>query len=420
MPNDAIASDEYEWSIMPVKVIPFFSEITPEERVNGLMSKLSDVHADVTIPLEHKTPLNKHSFIFVGSGGTERAMADFIQANEVKDPIILLAHETGNSLPAAMETRAYLQKEGHVARVIHAPLEDILKLIQQWNEFVEIENQIRNSRLGIFGEPSSWLIASNVDPVKVKERWGVTILQFPLTDVTGKLENELTEEGMERVEDFVKSAIGVEVPIEDIQDAGKITQSMVQLVTENKLDAVTLQCFALFEQTEVTGCFALSHLNDVDGLVAGCEGDIPSTFTLMVAKLFTKEAAFMANVVEADEQKNTVVFAHCTTPTDILANYDITTHFETGQSVAVRGEFDEQPVTVLKVFGEDLTDYWVSGGIIVENNVDECGCRTQIRVRLDEPVRYFLDESLANHHVILMGNYSKILEDFFSFVLGEN
>ncbi|MGY5875380.1 MAG: fucose isomerase, partial [Candidatus Thorarchaeota archaeon] len=122
----------------------------------------------------------------------------------------------------------------------------------------------------------------------------------------------------------------------------------------------------------------------------------------------------------ADEQKNTVVFAHCTTPTDILANYDITTHFETGQSVAVRGEFDEQPVTVMKVFGEDLTDYWISGGIIVENNVDECGCRTQIRVRLDEPVKYFLDESLANHHVILMGNYSKILEDFFSFALGEN
>ncbi|MGY5876438.1 MAG: hypothetical protein RTU30_11890, partial [Candidatus Thorarchaeota archaeon] len=285
---------------MPVKVIPFFSEITPEERVNGLMSKLLDSNADITSDPESETSRNRHTFIFVGSGGTERAMADFIQTNEINDPIILLAHESGNSLPAAMETRAYLQKEGQVARVIHAPLDDILKLIQQWNEFVDIENQIRNSRLGIFGEPSSWLIASNVDPVKVKDQWGVTILQFPLTDVTGRLENELSEEGLVRVDEFVTSATDVEVPIQDIQDAGKVTESMVQLVTENKLDAVTLQCFALFEQTEITGCFALSHLNDVNGLVAGCEGDIPSTFTLMVAKLFTKEAAFMANVVEAD------------------------------------------------------------------------------------------------------------------------
>ncbi len=403
---------------MSVKIIPFFSEITPEDRVKSMIDQLSTSGAKIISPEDYEKDTD-HSFFFVGSGGTERSIADFLTTNKLSGTISLLAHDTGNSLPAAMETRTFLQNNGIPARVMHAPFDELIERIKRWTFYIDILERIKNSRVGVVGKPSSWLIASDIDKNQVESVWGSTIEEYPLSGLIEKIDSELTEESKEVVKEFISSAKEVSVPEEDIVNAGHVTQAVLELVTANKLNAVTIQCFSLFEQTKITGCLALSRVNDIEQLVAGCEGDIPTTFTLMVAKLLTEDPAFMANVVEVDEQANTVVLAHCTSPTEILTEYDITTHFETGKSVAVKGVFDEQPVTLFKMFGKDLTDFWVSSGHIVENQYNECGCRTQVKIKLSEPVRYFLDDSLANHHVLLIGNYSDMISEFLSFKFSE-
>ncbi|MFW9835119.1 MAG: fucose isomerase, partial [Candidatus Thorarchaeota archaeon] len=110
------------------------------------------------------------------------------------------------------------------------------------------------------------------------------------------------------------------------------------------------------------------------------------------------------------------VFAHCTIPTKLTESYEITSHFETGLSIGIRGTLKHQDVTILKVFGDDLSQFWVSDGKIVENLVNETGCRTQIRVVLEEDVDYFLERSLANHHIIFPGKHAEKIRRFFSFV----
>ncbi|MHA2141783.1 MAG: hypothetical protein ACXADC_06960 [Candidatus Thorarchaeota archaeon] len=93
------------------------------------------------------------------------------------------------------------------------------------------------------------------------------------------------------------------------------------------------------------------------------------------------------------------------------------THYESGMSLGVRGTIDSQRITVLKVSGEELDRYWISSGDIIENLENETACRTQIRVKLDEPVNYFLEESLANHHIIILGDYAEEFRKFFSYVI---
>ncbi|MFW9934950.1 MAG: fucose isomerase, partial [Candidatus Thorarchaeota archaeon] len=109
-------------------------------------------------------------------------------------------------------------------------------------------------------------------------------------------------------------------------------------------------------------------------------------------------------------------FAHCSVPTNILESYDITSHFESDKSVAIRGRFPFRDITVFKMFGKDLTDFWVSEGIITKNLSDENRCRTQIRATLTESVSYFLDNSLANHHVIIPGKHKQRILDFLNFI----
>jgi L-fucose isomerase-like protein len=84
-------------------------------------------------------------------------------------------------------------------------------------------------------------------------------------------------------------------------------------------------------------------------------------------------------------------------------------------SVAVRGKLPLTDVTVFKVFGDDLSRYWVSSGTVIDNLVNETGCRTQIRIVMDESVEYFLEESLANHHIIILGDHVQEIIGFFEF-----
>jgi L-fucose isomerase-like protein len=71
------------------------------------------------------------------------------------------------------------------------------------------------------------------------------------------------------------------------------------------------------------------------------------------------------------------------------------------------------------MFVKDLTDFWVASGQIVENEYNESGCRTQVKIKLSEPVRYFLDDSLANHHVLLIGDHVEMIREFFSIKFNE-
>ena len=52
-------------------------------------------------------------------------------------------------------------------------------------------------------------------------------------------------------------------------------------------------------------------LND-EGILAGCEGDLQSIFTLLAAKALTGKVGFMANPSMINTRTNELILAHCT------------------------------------------------------------------------------------------------------------
>ncbi|MFW9975974.1 MAG: hypothetical protein ACFFDQ_11950 [Candidatus Thorarchaeota archaeon] len=312
-----------------------------------------------------------------------------------------------------MEIRTYLQNEGIEAKIIHSSPPELIQVVSEWCDFIEILAQLSESTLGIVGHPSSWLIASIVNTDKVKTRWGLTTKQIPLDTL---IESTKSTGITEYSTSFKQSSVSCTPTDDDIRKAGLVAQALIELVREHNLNAVTVECFSLLMETSVSGCFALSLLNDLKESTAGCEGDVPSTFTMMLGRMITGKLGFMSNVTHIDKKENTAIFAHCTVPRSLAEKYEITSHFETGLSIGIRGTLSHQPVTVFKVFGEDLSKYWVSDGVILENLVNETGCRTQIRVRLEEKVDYFLERSLANHHIVFPGKHAEKIRRFFSFI----
>ncbi|MHA2380117.1 MAG: fucose isomerase [Candidatus Thorarchaeota archaeon] len=394
--------------------------MTPEETRLQLIGDISvsgvNVMSRDDFLKEAETPdvLYGRTYLFVGTGGTESLVSEFVKQSGLKPPIVLLSHPGNNSLPAAMETRAYFQQIGMNSRIIHAPLESLRRMIQDWERFSRAEEEIRKSRLGVVGKPSFWLIASQIDEKAVKKRWGTSIESFSIDMIERDLNLDAPQES--RPSEFIDAAKSNLISDEELAKAGAVAKSLSEFVAKNGLNAVTVECFTLLEDTNISGCHALSQLNDKEGLVAGCEGDIPAAFTMMVAKVLTNQASFLANVAHVDPSTNSAILAHCTIATSLTEEYDIMTHFETGKSVAIRGKLSPQRVTVLKIFGSDLSEYWISGGTITENLENDSACRTQIRVKMDESVDYFLESSLANHHIVVPGDHVKTFHEFFAFV----
>jgi L-fucose isomerase-like protein len=400
---------------MPINIVPFFSPVSLKGLNDEVLGEIEQEGVNI-LSTKSKTTPSEPIYIFIGTGGTENDVSKYLGTTILKPPIILLSYDERNSLPAAMEIRAYLQKNGIESRIVHKSLTDLHSLLGRWSKYYEIQNSLRGAKLGVIGEPSSWLIASHVDSQEVKKRWGLQIEEIAIDELTMKLPAEISKEFQNNVGTFQSKASCQNAADNEVKKAGIVAQRINEIVEREKLDAVTVQCFSLLQETDISGCYSLSYLNDKQNLVAGCEGDIPATFTMLLAKLLVDSPSFMANVASVDQELNTAVFAHCTISTSITDSYEITDHFETGKSIGIRGKLPLSEITILKVFGESLNEYWVSGGTIIDNLVNDKGCRTQIRVAMDEPVDYFLEESLANHHIIILGDHVQEIEEFFEFL----
>ncbi len=400
---------------MTINIIPFFSSVSPADLSKDILKVLEQDGVNILGTDSEITP-SESTYIFIGTGGTENDVSKFLEETRLSSPVILLSYDERNSLPAAMEIRSYLERKGIDARIVHMPLSQLHALLGRWSKYNGIVEFLRGARLGVIGEPSSWLIASHVNPQKVKARWGINIEDIPIDALTKRLPSEISKEFLDRIDSFKSGATCQNVSDDEIEKAGIVAQRLSELTKSEKLDAVTVQCFSLLQDTGISGCYSLSYLNDTEDFVAGCEGDIPATFTMLLARLLTGSPSFMANVASVDQELNTAVFAHCTISTSIIDDYEITNHFETGMSIGIRGKLALTEVTVLKVFGEALNEYWISGGTIIDNLVNDKGCRTQIRVAMDESVDYFLEESLANHHIIIPGDHVQEIIEFFDFI----
>ena len=154
-----------------------------------------------------------------------------------------------------------------------------------------------------------------------------------------------------------------------------------------------------------------SLLND-EGIIAGCEGDLQSLFTLMMVKALTGKEGFMANPSKLKEKQNEVVFGHCTIGLHQTERFIIRNHFETQSGVAIQGLMPTGDVTIVRCGNESLDEFYLSTGTLTENTNYINMCRTQVRVKLQTPVKYFLKNPLGNHHILIHGNWENTFKEF--------
>ena len=348
--------------------------------------------------------------LFIATGGVERTVIQHFE--QLPRPAILLADGMQNSLAAALEISAWLRARGMKSEILHGELSEMVKRIFVLHRNFKAQRNLFGKKIGVIGTPSNWLIASGVDYLLAKQRWGVEYIDIPLDRVYNYY-NEVTDDevGEECAALATRALACREATPEDMLKAMRLYRAIRRIAQEDGLSAFTLSCFRLINTTSTTGCLALALLND-EGIIAGCEGDLQSVFTLLMAKAVTGCTGFMANPSMINAHSNELVLAHCTIGLQQTEQFVVRSHFETGRGIGIQGILPTGETTLLKCGGECLDEYYIASGRLMENTNYINMCRTQVRVRLDTPTHYFLKNPLGNHHILLAGRYETQLQEF--------
>jgi len=391
----------------------------------GLYNLISDVHREgyvnstlqgFLVDIEEKLGekfenINLEDFdkdyfplIFIKSGGVEGKFKEIFM--QIKGPYLLLSNGLHNSLAASLEIASFLKQKKKRVEIIHGNSDYIARRIKELRKIFQVKNRLVFSKLGVIGKPSDWLIASDVDYLKVKDTLGISLMDIEMDELVKEIDQDhhfahpklknIREKGFNK---------------KSIEGALKIYSGFKAIVNKYKFDGITVRCFDLLEIYKNTGCLGLSLLND-EGIMAGCEGDVPALISMTILHLLTDEPVFMANPSSIDIGKNEIILAHCTLPLNMPDEFYLKTHFESGIGVGIKGDIREGEATIFKLSG-DGKEYFVSSGEIVENLSKENLCRTQIKLRMNEDVKYFLQNSIGNHHLICRGDNSKLVREFF-------
>jgi len=361
------------------------------------------------------------TMVLVGSGGVEEMVKAHI--DELPANVLLIADGLKNSLAASLEILSWMRLSSHAGRVLHGPTSAIVGQIDAHVAAHEAIRKLRNQRVGVIGKPSGWLIASNVSVTGVKQGWGVQMLDLPLDEVVAgyqaiddndPLVQQLTDE-------FIAGATAVREPSRpEVVKAMRLYRSVKAMCEHYHLDSLTLNCFDLIPRTGTTGCVALALLNG-EGIPAGCEGDEQTLLTMLAVKAVTGEPSFMANPSQIVSGENhEMIFAHCTIAPSMTHHYIVRNHYESLSGVAVEGYL--QPgteMTVVKCGGRNMERCFVSRAQLLQCTSHPIMCRTQLHLRLEASLDYFLERSIGNHHVIVKGDWSQQLQDVLAMLGAE-
>ena len=349
--------------------------------------------------------------IYVRTGGTEGIFNQLLPQlkKQSSQPFFLLTSGKSNSLAASMEILSFLRQRGEKGEIIHGEPTDVKQRITSLSIVGKAIKKVDGSRLGIIGAPSDWLIASNYDPSKVRERLGIDLVDIPMDELQENIRNTPIETPPLKAS---SSVVQMALP-----GAFQIYKGLQKLLNNSDLQGFTIRCFDLLKSMENTGCYALAQLN-ASGYVATCEGDVPAMLSMYIAKHLIGVSGFQANPSQINPSKGEMIFAHCTIPFDMVSKYELDTHFESGVGVGIKGYMPQGDITIFKVSG-NLDRYFIAEGTLLDNLSKKDLCRTQVLVKLDDSSQYdyFLTNPIGNHHVILPGHHRALLETFMKYGL---
>ena len=372
---------------------------------------------------------------YILTGGTESLFIKLFGENCSRlGNITIISDAYHNSLAASQEICTWLYNNGVQHRHIHIPLHSPDATLNRLPTLLCAESPapqrtecnagvaatsadalvkaLGGCTIGLIGEASPWLIASGIDKEALSERCGVSFREISIGTLADEYlkyrelwKNHTLSAGARAELDEVLCRFSCSLEgdrtAEDLSDAAIMYLALASICKEEHLDAVTVKCFDLLSSCKTTACLALALLND-NGIIAGCEGDIPSICTMLAVYKALGRPSFMANPASIDSDNLSIDFAHCTIPTVMVESCTLPSHFESGIGIGINGEVPLGNYTLCKLSGKTLERSLICNGRLVKGEYLSNRCRTQVRFIFESKAEFdaFCKARVGNHIIL--------------------
>ena len=347
------------------------------------------------------------SVFLIQTGGSEPGFLKRFE--KYPEPYMLLVTGTRNSLAASLEILSFLHSKGKQGKILMGDPASIHDQIAEYARFYQAKKELSSLRLGVIGKPSDWLIASDVDYKQAKARLGVDITDINYDEFLSEIESikEVPNALKERFKEKTDRVF-------DLEESLKIYLALKNICARHNLGGFTLRCFDLLNLKHQTSCLAFGLLNE-EGILSGCEGDVPALITMAISKALFGYAPFMANPSYFNMETNVAIYAHCTLPLDFVKSFSLDTHFESGLGFGIRGEIPCGPCTCFKI-APNLSNIMTLEGEIISNPKLPTMCRSQIEIAFSSPLSTVLTSPNGNHMIFAFGKHGDEIKRFLAFL----
>ncbi len=339
------------------------------------------------------------AFLALATGGTEHLALSALEGLDGA-PVVVASIPLANSLSSLLELKPVLPRG---AAAVHLPSldpgdSDAVSVFESAVRGLWAARRVRGLRLGLIGKPSPWLVYS-LPSGEALARLGVELVEVGVDEFVGLVEGSEPDEALGRR--LVEAAESADLAPGEPGRSLRVMEAVRRLARDRGLGAVSPACWWFYKRTGANACLAHALLND-EGLVVGCEGDVPSTIAMALASYASGSPAFFANI--ADLRGNEVLVAHCTAPFSLGTRYRLMRHFITGGSVTSRVAFKPYEKWTLVRLSPDASKLRVAVGDLVDGDPGrEMQCESQLILRVPG-ARRLLEESMGNHHIVVPGD----------------
>ncbi len=278
-------------------------------------------------------------------------------------------------------------------------LENILRVLK-------VIKQLRKARIGLIGYRAPGFHATGVDEIKLKKIVGPKVHHVSLSELVETI-NDNERQSKIKAEGFNFNNLP-----DNFHHYKKIYAGFRQIIDRYCLDAIAVKCWPEFPK--LTGCVACGSLSLLidEGIIAGCEGDINGTVTMLMQYYLAKTAPFFADLISLDNNKNTIKIWHCGAAARSLAkkqeDIKFSTHYVRKAGITVEFPLKTGPVTMARLSNKENTYRLISlEGEIIDSNSHIKGNSGFVRFK-EVNAKTLIDSIIYNG-----------IEHHFSFIYGK-
>ena len=314
-----------------------------------------------------------------------------------------------NALCAMTMNAAALGRLGYPCRTVYGSCTDerAANKVKNLLKAYAVRKAMSGMTLGLFGYRPTNYYVSTFDEAAIRRTFGMamnaTELKTVFDDMAALPQAEVQAD-MDRVAEHWDTSF---LPEGHLENHCRLFLALKRRMALDGYDFGIIKCWPEMGAAHTQPCAVLGRLLD-EGYSVGCEGDVDAGITQVMEMLLTGKSPFITDMIDLNEEENTMTFWHCgnAAPSLHAEKYapELHNHPLVGQGSAFWTALKEGHVTIARLhnFHGEYRMVLMEGEAL-DRDRNTRGCMTFVRMKA--PVRQIaerlIEEEIPHHYVLV-------------------